>query len=181
MRPSLRLLVSGYCTRRSQYIGILLQQKGITDGFDTVYPRTWWHPTGEALACPVGRRFSSDDDAGGERRRQRLNRLMYHAKQRGWLELDVLLGEWAEKNLDSLSSARLDDFEELLGIENPDMFKCLTGQLQPGPELQDNAVFRMIQQGVQARMDEYSAVQPKGRREWVRGWDDGHPRGDTTS
>jgi len=107
-----------------------------------------------------------------EKRRQRLNRLLYHAKQRGWLELDIILGQWAEKNLEQLSSERLDDFEELLGVENPDVFKYLTGQIEPDEELQRNPVFEMIRKTVEERMKEHSAV-GVSQREWVRGWNDG--------
>lgn len=108
----------------------------------------------------------------GRRRQQRLNRLLYHSKQRGWLELDIILGKWAEKNLEQLSPERLDDFEELLGIENPDMFKYLTGQIEPEEELRRNPVFEMIRKNVHERMEEHSVVAKSGG-EWVRGWNDG--------
>ena len=138
--------------------------------------------TGLQLANPTRRLLTTtegppDDDII---RRQRLNRLLYHAKQRGWLELDLILGQWAEKNLEHLSAERLDDFEELLGIENPDVFKCLTGQIEPGHDLQRNPVFQMIRETVQERMDEFSSVvagpdSGTTPKEWVRGWNDGHP------
>lgn len=56
-----------------------------------------------------------------------LKRLMYHAKQRGWLELDLMVGNWAETNRRALATnpALMADFEELLAIENPDMYKCV--------------------------------------------------------
>ena len=74
---------------------------------------------------------------------QNINRLMYHAKQRGWLELDLIIGQWAEKNLHSLSSEELKDFEELLGCENPDLFKYLTNQMEAGEDLQHNKAFQV--------------------------------------
>jgi succinate dehydrogenase flavin-adding protein (antitoxin of CptAB toxin-antitoxin module) len=104
-----------------------------------------------------------------------LKRLMYHAKQRGWLELDLIIGNWAEQNRKSLASdAELTtEFENLLAVENPDLFKYLTGQMEPDDAmLKSNTVFKMIRQHV---MDQY------GRRdhtvgsgkEWLRsGWHD---------
>jgi succinate dehydrogenase flavin-adding protein (antitoxin of CptAB toxin-antitoxin module) len=74
---------------------------------------------------------------------QNINRLMYHAKQRGWLELDLIIGQWAEKNLQSLSSEELKDFEELLGCENPDLFKYLTNQMEAGEDLKHNKAFQV--------------------------------------
>lgn len=38
-----------------------------------------------------------------ERRKQ----LLYRSKQRGWLELDLIMGSWAEKNLDVLNDEQL--------------------------------------------------------------------------
>lgn len=158
IRKSLRILVGK---------SVILQPCQWVSGLQLTNPR-WLSTTGPPR--------DADDDII---RRQRLNRLLYHAKQRGWLELDLILGQWAEKNLEHLSAERLDDFEELLGIENPDVFKCLTGQIEPGHDLQRNPVFQMIRETVQERMDEFSSVvagpdsgsTPKA---WVRGWHDGH-------
>ena len=74
---------------------------------------------------------------------QNINRLMYHARQRGWLELDLIIGQWAEKNLQSLSPEELQDFEELLGCENPDLFKYLTNQIEAGEDLRRNKAFQV--------------------------------------
>ena len=124
--------------------------------------------TSSWVSNPVKRMMGTGEDP----RRQRLNRLLYHAKQRGWLELDIILGQWAEKNLEHMSSERLDDFEELLGVENPDVFKYLTGQIEPPQELQRNPVFDMIRRTVHERMKEHSVVARSGE-EWIRGWNDG--------
>ena len=81
---------------------------------------------------------ASADDT---QRRAAVNRLLYRAKQRGFLELDLLVGLWAERNVPRMSVSELTAFEEVLDIENPDLFKWLTGQ-EPAPEaLRDNASF----------------------------------------
>ena len=52
----------------------------------------------------------------------RVKRLMYHAQQRGWLELDVLIGKYAEENVPKLTDEELDEFEHILTLENPDLY-----------------------------------------------------------
>ena len=74
---------------------------------------------------------------------QSLNRLMYHAKQRGWLELDIIIGQWAERNLESLSEDELHDFENLLLTENPNLFKYITGQMEEDETLSSNKAFQV--------------------------------------
>ena len=53
---------------------------------------------------------------------------VHMSEQRGFLELDLIVGGWAEANLPSLSAAELKDFAVVLDQENPELFKWLTGQ-----------------------------------------------------
>lgn len=59
-------------------------------------------------------------------------RLLYRSKQRGWLEVDLLLGSWAEANLRSLGPSELDAYERILNIETVDLFNFLQG-MKPLP------------------------------------------------
>lgn len=68
------------------------------------------------------------DALDGERRR-----LLYRSKQRGWLEMDIMLGNWAASNLQRLEKGELKQYAELLEMENPDLYKWLTGQ-EPVPD-----------------------------------------------
>ena len=70
--------------------------------------------------------------------------MLYRARQRGWLELDVILGSFADKNLAKMTVEEVNLFGEVLGQENPDLFKYLSGQLPPSPELMENRVFQQI-------------------------------------
>lgn len=45
---------------------------------------------------------------------QLVNKLSYRAKQRGFLELDLLVGLWAESALPRMSAAELRDFAAVL-------------------------------------------------------------------
>jgi succinate dehydrogenase flavin-adding protein (antitoxin of CptAB toxin-antitoxin module) len=82
-----------------------------------------------------------EEASADDTRRSAVNRLLYRAKQRGFLELDLLVGLWAERNVPHLSMMELAAFEEVLDIENPDLFKWLTGQEAAPEALRDNASF----------------------------------------
>lgn len=53
----------------------------------------------------------------------------------GWLELDIMLGNWAAANLAALSEAELKQYQAVIAMENPDLFRWLTGQADPPPEV----------------------------------------------
>lgn len=103
-----------------------------------------------------------------------MNSLLYRAKQRGFLELDLLVGLWAQKHVPSMSASALGSFASVLDEENPDLFKWLTGQAEPSEEMQQNQAFQAMQRDVQQQLQEIrpakSATSPG--KEWVRGWDD---------
>ena len=70
-------------------------------------------------------------------------RLLYRSKQRGWLEVDLLLGTWAERHLAALPEAALREYERILNRETLDVFNFITGKQPPPPEL-DGAVMASI-------------------------------------
>ncbi|KOO25478.1 succinate dehydrogenase assembly factor [Chrysochromulina tobinii] len=70
-------------------------------------------------------------------------RLLYRSKQRGWLEMDIMLGDWAAANLQKLDSVKLQQFQEIIDMENPDLFRWLTGQA-PIPAEMNNPVLRTL-------------------------------------
>jgi succinate dehydrogenase assembly factor 2 len=56
----------------------------------------------------------------------RRKRLIYRSKQRGWLEVDLLLGTWASENVMQLSDAELDEFENFVNMETIDIYNIIT-------------------------------------------------------
>ena len=56
----------------------------------------------------------------------RRKRLVYRSKQRGWLEVDLLLGTWASVNVPGLSAGELDAFEKFVNMETIDIYNVLT-------------------------------------------------------
>lgn len=75
----------------------------------------------------------------------RQRRIIYRSKQRGWLELDILLGSWAAKNVPFITDLRhIEMIESLLQADTPDVLKWAMAQKTPPPAFQ-NDVMRSIQ------------------------------------
>lgn len=84
----------------------------------------------------------------------RQKRLVYRSKQRGWLEVDLLLGSWAAENVTSLSNEEMDQYEAILNLETIDIFNVINGSQEPPPDA-DNAILQ--------RLKEYANNSPFGK------------------
>ena len=56
----------------------------------------------------------------------RRKRLIYRAKQRGGLEVDLLLGTWASIHVPTLNTNQLNEFENFVNMETIDIYNVLT-------------------------------------------------------
>ena len=56
----------------------------------------------------------------------RRKRLVYRSKQRGWLEVDLLLGTWASDHVHTLSESDLNDYETFVNWETVDIYNVVT-------------------------------------------------------
>lgn len=57
-------------------------------------------------------------------------RLVWHCR-RGMLELDLILQRFVSKHLDGLNQTQLEQFEELLKAQDPDLYAWLMGYETP--------------------------------------------------
>lgn len=73
----------------------------------------------------------------------RVKRLLYRSWHRGMRELDMLIGEFAEARLTTMSEAELDLFEQMLDVPDPDMLAWLTGMQQVPAEF-DKPLFHAL-------------------------------------
>jgi len=71
-------------------------------------------------------------------------RLVYRSKQRGWLEVDLLMGTFAERHVWEMSEADLAMYEDILNEETIDIFNFITEKEASPPHL-DNAVMARLQ------------------------------------
>ena len=88
----------------------------------------------------------------------RRKRLIYRSKQRGWLEVDVLLGTWACDYVPTLTTDELDQFEEFVNMETIDIYNVITLRLDVPEEMK-----RPDGQGVVERIQEWARSSPLGK------------------
>ncbi|KAK6147913.1 hypothetical protein DH2020_018825 [Rehmannia glutinosa] len=118
---------------------------------------------------------SLDIDLSSEESKRRLfNRLLYRSKQRGYLELDLILGKWVEDHIHSMDESGIKSLVHVLDLENPDLCKWLTGQEQPPEPVNSNPVFAAVREKVANNLDNHAAPETRATpgQAWVRGWDD---------
>ncbi len=73
----------------------------------------------------------------------RRRRVKFRSWHRGMLETDLLLGRFADAEVENLSEAELDDYEVLLEAVDRDIFSWATGEAET-PPLYDTRVFRKL-------------------------------------
>ncbi|KAK2644775.1 hypothetical protein Ddye_019970 [Dipteronia dyeriana] len=117
----------------------------------------------------LGIDFSSD-----ESKRRLFNRLLYRSKQRGFLELDLVLGRWVEEHIHSMDKNGIKSLVNVLDLENPDLWKWLTGQEQPPEAVKNNPVFCAVHDKVMNNLNSHASPETRSTpgQTWVRGWDD---------
>ncbi|CAI5740872.1 unnamed protein product [Hyaloperonospora brassicae] len=72
-------------------------------------------------------------------------RVIYRSKQRGWLEVDLLLGRWASQNVMQLSSEELQQYEDILNEETIDIFNYISGKDPVVPARLDTSMMKRLQ------------------------------------
>ena len=73
----------------------------------------------------------------------RRKRLLFRAQRRGFKEVDLIFGAYAQDHLASLDEASLDQFEALLAAPDQDVYAWLRGAEAVIAE-HDNAVFAVL-------------------------------------
>jgi antitoxin CptB len=58
----------------------------------------------------------------------RRKRLLFRCWHRGTREMDLILGRFADAEIDGLSDGELDTLEHLIEVPDPDLYAALTGE-----------------------------------------------------
>ena len=88
----------------------------------------------------------------------RQKRLIYRSKQRGWLEVDLLLGTWASENVPNMGEGdELDQFEDFVNMETIDIYNIITLRLDVPEEMKRDG------NGVVERIQAWARSHPLGR------------------
>jgi antitoxin CptB len=73
----------------------------------------------------------------------RRKRLLFRCWHRGTREMDLLLGRFADAEIETLTDAELAELERLLEIPDPDLYAAVTGD-KPLPAELAGALFERI-------------------------------------
>lgn len=92
-----------------------------TDDSTLAREEALWEKARPRYDAILERHTNTDHDDDVRRRR-----LVYRSKQRGWLEVDLLLGTWAAQHVPALSKGDLDEFERFVNLETIDIYNVLT-------------------------------------------------------
>ena len=66
----------------------------------------------------------------------RRRRILFRAWRRGMREMDLVMGQFADANLPTMSEPELDEFERLLGAPDPEVLAWITGEEATPPEFE---------------------------------------------
>jgi len=81
-----------------------------------------------------------DNPQSGGSSQNRRKRLLFRAQRRGFKEVDLIFGAYAEGALWTLDAMGLDQFEALLAAPDQEVYAWLRGAAEVPPQY-DNAVF----------------------------------------
>jgi antitoxin CptB len=74
---------------------------------------------------------------------ERQRRLLYRAWHRGTLEMDLIMGRFADAAVGRLTEAEIAELERLAEVPDPELYAWLTGG-RPVPDKYDHAMFRRL-------------------------------------
>jgi len=64
----------------------------------------------------------------------RIRRLKFRSWHRGIKEMDLILGHFADTQLEGLTPAEMDEYEELIEVEDTSLYNWITGREETPPE-----------------------------------------------
>ncbi len=73
----------------------------------------------------------------------RIKRMRFRAWHRGFKEMDLILGSFADRRLDELNADELDQFEEILEAEDGPLYHWITGKV-PMPDAYNTPIMTQI-------------------------------------
>ena len=81
-------------------------------------------------------------ETGGSSEARR-KRLLFRAQRRGFKEVDLIFGAFAQAELAAMSEAELDQFEALLTVPDQDVYAWLRGHARPPASYDTSVLSRM--------------------------------------
>jgi len=73
----------------------------------------------------------------------RRRKLLFRAWRRGVREMDLIVGKFADANIETFDASALDDFELLIEVPNAELYAWIVGDVAV-PARHDTAVLRQL-------------------------------------
>lgn len=74
---------------------------------------------------------------------ERRRKILFRAWRRGMREMDLIMGQFADMNLPTMSEAEVDEFERLMEMPDPEVLTWITGEAPTPPEY-DTPLFARV-------------------------------------
>ena len=74
---------------------------------------------------------------------ERRRKILFRAWRRGMREMDLVMGQFADLNLPTMTDAELDEFERLMEAPDPEVLSWITGEA-PTPPSYDTPLFARV-------------------------------------
>jgi antitoxin CptB len=87
--------------------------------------------TSGLLAFELESEMTRSSDGLDDRRK----RLLFRCWHRGTREMDLILGRFADAELDGLTDDELTQLEQMIEVPDPDLYAALTGNSPPPPQI----------------------------------------------
>ncbi len=82
---------------------------------------------------------------------ERRRKILFRAWRRGMREMDLVMGQFADAGLPTMSEAELDEFERLLEAPDPEVLAWITGEELTPPEF-DTPLFARLRDAPRAAL-----------------------------
>eukprot|EP00823_Brevimastigomonas_motovehiculus_P002543 TRINITY_DN1547_c2_g1_i1.p1 TRINITY_DN1547_c2_g1~~TRINITY_DN1547_c2_g1_i1.p1 ORF type:complete len:138 (-),score=22.52 TRINITY_DN1547_c2_g1_i1:291-704(-) len=79
----------------------------------------------------------------GETMEAKRKRLVHRSKQRGFLELELILGTWSEKYINTLTDEEVLQYEKIVHAENPDLLNWLVNGKECPKEMDGTVMVKL--------------------------------------
>lgn len=71
-------------------------------------------------------------------------KLKWRSMERGMKENEIIFRSFIAKHLDTMPAEILPEFEELLDLPDPDLYKWLSGATQPPEDVAASKIWKMV-------------------------------------
>lgn len=78
-------------------------------------------------------------------RENKIKRLRFRSWHRGTREMDLIMGSFADANLDALSDEELESYEEVLSYSDPDLYNWVTGKEEVPANLRSSTLDKLLE------------------------------------